>query len=181
MDRWGLPQKFSCDGYDFESLTAKDISLLRQWTQMPHAQTWWTPSEEDLVQMEQDQEGDSKETARYTVQYQGRKFAYVQLSDLSNIWQDVWVNNPQPKETCAICQFTGDPEMIGFGHGTNYLKALMDEIFSNQVISIEKIVACPASDNTHAIQCFHQIGFRKESDIDIPTGPLTLMGRNSSS
>ena len=181
MDSWGLPQEFSCEDYDFGCLTAKDIALLKQWVQMPHAQTWWTPNESDFMQMEQEQNGSPKEAVRYTVEHKGRKFAYVQLSDLSTIWQDIWVDNPQPKKTCAICQFTGDPEMIGFGHGTNYLKALIEEILCNQAIPLEKIVACPASDNVHAIQCFHQVGFRKESNIDTPTGSVTLMGRYSSS
>lgn len=166
-----FPKQFEQSGYHFSRLEEKDLKLLRFWLSEPHIVDWWTPPEEELAAIEEDFKADRKNVARYIVSHQGREFAYIQAYDPSG--DRFWAENPQGVGTIGLHQFIGDPSMIGFGHGTNFIKGFVAGIKGTEGIS--KIIVDPAPDNAPAIKCYQQVGFRKEADITTPDGPATLM------
>ena len=167
-----LPKQFEQNGYRFTRLTQGDLKLLRFWLTEPHIADWWTPPEEEIAVIESDISSDRINVARYIVSHQGREFGFIQIYDLAE--DEFWQENLQEEGTFGLQQFIGDPSMIGFGHGTNFIKAFIAGI--KGVDGIKKIIVDPAPNNAPAIKCFSQVGFRKEDDIKTPDGPAVLMG-----
>ncbi len=170
-----FPAQFEQGGYHFAKLTENDLKLLRFWLSEPHITDWWTPPEEEIAAIEEDIKADRANVARYIVSHQGREFAYIQAYDPAE--DEFWAENPQEAGTIGLDQFIGDPSMIGFGHGTNFIKGFIAGIKNTD--GVEKIIVDPAPDNAPAIKCYSQAGFRKEADIETPDGPAILMSMAS--
>ena len=166
-----LPEQFEESGYRFSMVSAKDLRLLRFWLSEPHIVDWWTPPEEDMTAMEQDIDADKDCVRRYIVSFNGREFGFIQIYDPQKV--SFWSENPQTPGTFGIDQFIGDPAMIGFGHGTNFIKAFVQHLRS--IEGIRRLIVDPHPDNSPAIKCYQQVGFKKDSDISTPDGPAALM------
>ena len=168
----GLPDEFEQQKYAFQKVDASAAKLIRYWLKEPHVEDWWTPSEEAMQIMEQATDNPDSKVVRYIASHNGRDFAYIQCYDLAEK-PDIWENNPQPEGTFGIDQFIGDPQMIGFGHGTNFIKSFIEELKKQP--EVKKIIVDPAPDNSPAIKCFGQVGFRTGKEIETPNGPALLM------
>lgn len=168
----GMKDTFDQNGYHFQKLRQGDLRLVRYWLMEPHVADWWTPAEEDIRIMEKEMRDPRANVTRYIVSHGARDFAYIQVYDPSGD-TEFWGENPQPQGTFGIDQFIGDPQMIGFGHGTNFIKAFVAELKTQP--EVKRIIVDPAPDNAPAMRCFSQVGFRKEKDIVTPDGPAVLM------
>ena len=167
-----LPDSFSHDGYDFHRLGEKDIKLLKGWLAEPHMSDWWSPSEDEMAGIENNPDQSGSRVARYIVSHGGRPFAYIQCYDPAQ--DDTrWDDHPQEAGTYGIDQFIGDAQMIGFGHGTNFIKAFITELKTHDFI--KRLIVAPSPDNAPAIRCYNQAGFRKEEEIERPDETVLLM------
>lgn len=166
-----MPDVFDQNGYHFQKVRQGDIRLIRYWLMEPHVADWWTPAEEDIRIMEQEMRDPRPNLIRYIVSFGARDFAYIQVYDPAG--DEFWADNPQSPGTYGIDQFIGDPQMIGFGHGTNFIKAFVVELKKQS--EIKRIIVDPAPDNVPAIRCFSQVGFKKEKEIMTPDGTALLM------
>lgn len=167
----GMPDAFDQNGYHFQKLRQGDLRLVRYWLMEPHVADWWTPAEEDIIVMEKEMRDPRANVTRYIVAHGARDFAYIQVYDPAG--DEFWADNPQSPGTYGIDQFIGDSQMIGFGHGTNFLKAFVAVL--KQQDDVKRIIVDPAPDNIPAIRCYGQVGFKKEKDIVTPDGPAVLM------
>lgn len=167
----GMPELFDQNGYHFQKLRQGDLRLIRYWLMEPHVADWWTPAEEDISIMEKEMRDPRANVMRYVVSQGGRDFAYIQV--YNPVGDEFWVDNPQVAGTYGIDQFIGDPQMIGFGHGTNFIKAFVAQL--RQQPEVKRVIVDPAPDNVPAIRCYSQVGFKKEKEIVTPDGPSLLM------
>lgn len=168
-----LSQKFAHNGYEFSGVTPADMPMIREWLRSPHLTDWWTPSADDMADISS---GLSATVRYFLVSYQGRPYALIQCSDLgsdsvrTSRLGDEYAVEPG---TFAIHQFVGDVEMLGFGHGTNFIKAFIAELKHQP--AVKRLMVTPAQDNAPAIKCYAQAGFRKDKPLQTPSGMCVLM------
>jgi RimJ/RimL family protein N-acetyltransferase len=165
-----LSQKFAHNGYEFSGVTPADMPMIREWLRSPHLTDWWTPSVDDMADISSRL---SAAAARYfLVSYQGRPYAFIQCSDPAHTGTlgDDYLVEPG---MFAIHQFVGDVEMLGFGHGTNFIKAFIAEL--KRQPEVKRLMVTPAQDNAPAIKCYVQAGFRKDKPLQTPSGICLLM------
>jgi len=161
-----FPPTFSHDGYEFRTVGPSEARVIREWKKSSHVADWWTPEEAEI------EAPGAEILMRYIVSHGGRDFAYLQCFDPAAEPQ-IWGDHTQDQGTFGIDQFIGDPEMIGYGHGSKFLKAFVAFLKSRNAGG--RIIVDPAPDNAPAIRCYSQSGFRKEREIALPTGPALLM------
>lgn len=167
----GMKDSFDQNGYHFQKLRQSDLRVLRYWFAEPHVADWWTPGEAEINVMEQEMRDPRANVMRYIVSHGARDFAYIQVYNPAD--DEFWADHPQSEGTFGIDQFIGDPQMIGFGHGTNFIKAFVAALKAQP--EVKRIIVDPAPDNHPALRCYAQVGFRKERDIVTPDGPSVLM------
>lgn len=168
-----LPDQFEEGDYEFRKVGEKEVEQIRRWLEEPHITDWWTPSEDSILAMQSIKSDPKASKACFIVSYKGGDFAYIQYYDPAD---DIfWEANPQPDGTVGIDQFIGDANMLGYGHGSKFIKAFLEHLKKAEGVS--RIIVDPAPDNTPAIRCFSQVGFRQERTIDTPEGPALLMSQ----
>ena len=157
--------------YVFRPMTTTDLPLIRQWLAQPHVRQWWgDPSEQDdLVS------GDLNEPAmdQFIVSVGGRDFAYLQCYDLT-AWNAGF--GEHPLGTRGIDQLIGEPDMVGRGHGSAFIRAFVDDRFRH---GAPRIVTDPDPANARAVRAYQKAGFEKAGMVDTPDGPALLMVRNA--
>ena len=77
--------------------------------------------------------------------------------------------------TRGIDQFIGDPDMIGRGHGSGFIRQFVEHLLTS---GIPRVVTDPDPDNGRAIRAYAKAGFQKERMVDTPDGPALLMVRD---
>lgn len=167
----GFPTTFSHNGYDFAAVAPAGVAQIRAWLKEPHIADWWTPDADTVAAIQAGQTAD-KGVLCFIVSHGGRPFGYVQCYDAAAD-AEFWGDAPQAAGTYGFNQFIGDAEMIGFGHGINFIKAFVTELKNHA--DVKRIVVTPAPDNTPAVRSYTQAGFRKEKVITTANGPTLLM------
>ncbi|MFL4468765.1 GNAT family N-acetyltransferase [Tateyamaria armeniaca] len=140
--------------YSFRRVTADDLALLATWQSQPHVRRWWdadAPYEaEDLA---------DPKVARWIVSLTDRPFAFMQDYTVHG-WDDHHFAG-LPQGSRGIDQFIGEPEMIGCGHGSAFIKQRMKALFED---GAPVIATDPHPDNEMAIAVYKKLGFK-------PLGP----------
>jgi aminoglycoside 6'-N-acetyltransferase len=156
--------------YAFRPMTSDDLPVIRQWLAWPHVREWWgDPSEQyDLVS------GDLDEPAmdQFIVSAGSSDFAYLQCYELT-AWNSGF--GAHPRGTRGIDLFIGEPDMIGRGHGSAFIRAFVDERLRS---GAPRMVTDPDPSNTRAVRAYEKAGFEKAGMVDTPDGPALLMVRN---
>jgi aminoglycoside 6'-N-acetyltransferase len=154
--------------YDFRPVSAANLPLIRQWLEAPHVARWWGDADEqfDLVS------GDLEHPAmdQFIVAADNRPFAYLQCYN-----PGAWPENgfgAQPDGTRGIDQFIGEPDMIGRGHGSAFIRTFIDSLMS---AGTPRVVTDPDPANARAIRAYEKAGFRKDRLVDTPDGRALLM------
>jgi aminoglycoside 6'-N-acetyltransferase len=154
--------------YEFRSITADDLPLVRRWLAEPHVTRWWGEPDEqfDLVS------GDLDHPAmdQFIVAHEARPFAYLQCYDPAS-----W-NGGQPAGTRGIDQFIGEADMLDRGHGSAFIRAFIDRLL---LAGTPRVVTDPDPANIRAIRAYEKAGFQKDRLVDTPDGRALLMVRNA--
>ncbi len=90
-----------------------------------------------------------------------------------------WADNgfgAQPRGTRGIDQFIGEPDMIGRGHGSAFIRVFIDGLLE---AGTPRIVTDPDPQNARAISAYENAGFHKERLVDTPDGRAILMVCNA--
>ncbi len=154
--------------YAFRPATRPDLPLLRQWLRTPEVVRWWGDPEEQAALLRDDL-AEPRMVMRI-VSLAGRPFAYAQ-----DYAVDAW---PQPHfahlppGSRAINSFIGEPEMIGRGHGSRYLRLLAERLRREgaPLVAID-----PDADNFRARRAYAKAGFRGDTVVESSEGPAILM------
>jgi len=163
-------------------MTADDVPLIGRWLSEPHVAEWWhDPDTLEFVSGDLDHH----ELAQFIVCFDGRPFAYLQCYRMGD-WDESrqcyrngdWDESfgPQPPGTRGLDQFIGEADMLERGHGSAFIRAFIDELFTR---GVPRIVIDPSPDNPRAIRAYEKAGFVPQQVIVTPDGPALLMIRNA--
>ena len=155
--------------YEFRPMTAEHLPLVKRWLAMPHVQEWWDEPEDQFGLVT----GDLEEPAmdQYIVAIDNRPFAYLQCYDLT-VWNSGF--GPQPQGARGIDQFIGEPDMLGCGHGSAFIRSFADGLLA---AGTPRMVTDPDPSNLRAVRAYEKAGFRHDGLVDTPDGPALLMVR----
>jgi len=149
--------------YSFRPVTAADLPLLARWRAMPHVVQWWGPPN---VEPEAETLADGR-VAMWIVAHDRRPFAYAQ--DYS---PHDWLQHPfahLPPGARGVDQYIGEPDMVGRGHGSAFVRRHCERLFA---AGAPAIGTDPHPDNARARRAYEKAGFRAV------TGPIeTRWGR----
>jgi aminoglycoside 6'-N-acetyltransferase len=109
---------------------------------------------------------------QFTVALGDHPFGYIQCYTLST-WNQGFGSHPP--QTRGIDQFIGEPDMIGCGHGSGFIRQFADRVLAS---GIPRLVTDPDPDNGRAVRAYAKAGFQSERLVDTPDGPALLMIRN---
>ena len=163
--------------FSFKKIKESDLLLLSKWLEEPHVKKWWPILEKDELLSEFLQRIRSKDTFGYIVNLDDKPIGYIQYyfvdgkTDKTGLWlpKDILT-----KSVIGTDQFIGDPNKIGKGHGTKFIKEFIEFIFKNE-LDVKTVIVDPDPKNIAAIRCYEKIGFKKVNEFDVSWGKALLM------
>ena len=156
--------------YVFRPMSAGDLPLIRRWLETPAVVRWWGHADEQYALVSGDL--DHPDMDQFIVVFGEQPFGYIQCYLLST-WNQGF--GPQPSATRGIDQFIGEPDMIGRGHGSGFIRQFVDALLGQ---GIPRVVTDPDPDNGRAVRAYAKAGFHSERLVDTPDGPALLMVRD---
>jgi aminoglycoside 6'-N-acetyltransferase len=156
--------------YVIHPMSAGDLSLIRRWLDTPEVARWWGRPDEQYALVSGDL--DHPDMDQFIVAIGEHRFGYIQCYALST-----WNQNfgSQPSATRGIDQFIGEPEMLGRGHGSAFIRQFVDALLAT---GLPRVVTDPDPDNVRAVRAYARAGFRSDRLVDTPDGPALLMVRD---
>ena len=134
-------------------LTAADLPLIEQWLNRPHVREWWGDPVRGLAAIT-DHIGDPAIDV-FIVGYGDVPIGYLQSWDphaeASHPCRD------QPRGTRGIDQFIGEPDFIGRGHGSAFIRAFVKRLLD---AGVPRVITDPNPRNARAIRAYAKAGFR---------------------
>src|ERR1700744_201091 len=109
--------------YAFRPMSSADLALIRAWLQPPEVRRWWGDPDEQYELVSSDLSHPDMD--QFIVFCDGRPFAYIQCYALST-WNQGF--GAQPAGTRGIDQFIGEPDLIGCGHGSNFIRQFVADL-----------------------------------------------------
>jgi aminoglycoside 6'-N-acetyltransferase len=154
--------------YAFRRARRQDLILLRSWLRTPDVRPWWGDPEEQIALLEEDL-NDPRMVMRI-VSHQGRPFAYVQDYD-AHAWSQAHFTHLPPGSR-AIDAFIGEPDMIGRGHGSTFLRLLAERLVAEgaPVVAVD-----PDVENLRARRAYERAGFRGGDVVETGARPAILL------
>jgi aminoglycoside 6'-N-acetyltransferase len=157
--------------YTFRPLAAGDLAMIQRWLETPEVVRWWGHPDEQYALVSDDL--DHPDMDQFIVALDEHPFGYIQCYPLSTWNQSFGI---QPAATRGIDQFIGEPDMIGRGHGSSFIRQFVDELLAS---GVPRVVTDPDPGNGRAVRAYAKAGFQSERVVDTPDGPALLMVRNS--
>lgn len=156
------------DDYSFRAARSDDLPLLRAWLHTPEVARWWGDPDEQAAMLEEDLIDPGM--AMRIVSLEAEPFAYAQDYDVHRWPQAHFAGLPPGSR--AIDSFIGEPEMIGRGHGSAYLRLLAARLRAEgaPVVAID-----PAVDNMRARRAYEKAGFAGGRVVETSEGLAVLM------
>ncbi|WP_230841657.1 GNAT family N-acetyltransferase [Gloeobacter morelensis] len=156
-------------------MTTDDFALVHRWLTTPEVDRWWGDPDQD--------KGDDDELpfeealgdpniALWIVSHGGRPFAYIQDYD-----PHAWANHhfaSLPLGSRGIDQFIGEPDMLGCGHGSAFIRAHVERLFAQGAPAVG---TDPHPSNARAIRAYEKAGFVRDVEQDTEWGRALLMVR----
>ena len=106
--------------YSFRAARSDDLPLLRAWLRTPEVVRWWGDPDAEAAMLEEDLTEPGM--VMRIVSFDAKPFAYAQDYAVHRWPQAHFAGLPSGAR--AIDSFIGEPEMIGRGHGSAYLRLL---------------------------------------------------------
>ena len=156
--------------YAFRAMSRADLPLVRRWLRTPEVVRWWGNPDQQYELVSGDL--DHPDMDQFIVSFDGRPFAYIQCYRLST-WNQGFGDHP--KDTRGIDQFIGEADLIGCGHGSQFIRQFADEAFRT---GTPRIVTDPDPANGRAISAYDKAGFERLGLVDTPDGQSLLMVRH---
>ena len=154
--------------YAFRPVVRQDLPRLRIWLRTPDATLWWGDPEEQFALLQQDV-NDPRMVMRI-ISYEGRPFAYAQDYEV-HVWPQPHFRH-LPAGARAIDAFIGEPDMIGKGHGSAFLRLLAEQLRAE---GASTVVIDPAANNLRARRAYEKAGFRNDFFVVTGEGLAILM------
>ena len=154
--------------YGFRPATWRDLPLLRAWLRAPEVRRWWGDPAEQAALLEADLS--EPRMVMRIVSFAERPFAYAQDYAVHAWPQPHFSGLPQGAR--AIDAFVGEPDMLGRGHGSAFLRLLAERLKAEgaPVVAID-----PDVENIRARRAYERAGFRGDTVVETAAGPAVLM------
>lgn len=154
--------------YEFRPATPVDLPMLRQWLRTPEVIRWWGDPEEQAALLQEDL--NEPRMVMRIVSFEGGPFAYAQDYAV-HVWPQLHFAH-LPFGARAIDSFIGEPDMIGRGHGSAFLRLLAERLRAEgaPVVAID-----PDIENLRARRAYEKAGFRGDAVVETGEGPAVLM------
>lgn len=156
--------------YVFRSMTVHDLPMVKRWLVSPEVMRWWGAPEQQYALVSGDLSHPDMD--QFIVALGDHPFGYIQCYALST-WNLGFGEHP-PK-TRGIDQFIGEPDMIGRGHGSGFIRQFVEGLLAS---GIPRVVTDPDPGNGRAVRAYAKAGFKRDRVVDTPEGPALLMVRN---
>jgi aminoglycoside 6'-N-acetyltransferase len=156
--------------YVFHPMAAGDLSMIQRWLETSEVVRWWGRPDEQYALVSGDL--NHPDMDQFIVALGEHRFGYIQCYP-PGTWNQSF--GTQPPATRGIDQFIGEPDMIGRGHGSSFIRQFVDRVLAS---GIPRVVTDPDPDNGRAIRAYAKAGFQSERVVDTPDGPALLMVRN---
>ena len=154
--------------YTFRPVSASDLPMLRRWLESPECRRWWGDPDAEYAFLEEDLANPLMRMR--LVGLDGRPFAYVQDYAIDS-WPQPHLAH-LPRGTRAIDTFIGEPDMIGRGHGSGYLRLAAEQLIAD---GAPCVAIDPSPDNLRALAAYARAGFVEGGRVNTPNGPAMLM------
>jgi aminoglycoside 6'-N-acetyltransferase len=158
-------------GYAFRAMTRADLPLVQRWLTTPEVVRWWGAPDEQYELVSGDL--DHPDMDQFIVGLDRRPFAYLQCYRLS-AWNQGFGDHPP--ESRGIDQFIGEADLLGCGHGSQFIRQFVDEAFRS---GTPLVVTDPDPKNARAIRACEKAGFERLRLVETPDGEALLMVRHS--
>lgn len=136
--------------YRFRPVLRTDEALVARWREEPEVRRWWgDPTVEPVLA-----NLDDPRIAPWIVELDGHPFAYAQDYDVHG-----WENHPfahLPSGARGIDQYIGEPDLLGRGHGSAFVRQHAETLLAQGVPAIG---TDPHPDNLRAIRAYEKAGF----------------------
>lgn len=154
--------------YSFRPVVKEDLALLDVWLRTPEVIRWWGQPEEQAALLREDL--DEPAMVMQIVSFDGKPFAYAQHYAV-HTWPQAHFASLPPGSR-AIDAFIGEPDMLGRGHGSVFLRVLGGQLRHEgaPVVAID-----PDIQNKRARRAYEKAGFRGGTEVMTGSGPAVLM------
>jgi aminoglycoside 6'-N-acetyltransferase len=139
--------------YQFRPVLAADLPLIEAWLRRPHVREWWGDPERGIATIAA--HIDDPAIGLFIVSYGKVPIGYQQCWD-----PHAEPDHPcrdQPAGTRGIDQFIGEPDFLGYGHGSAFIRRFVEQLFA---AGAPRVVTDPNPRNARAIRAYTKAGFR---------------------
>jgi aminoglycoside 6'-N-acetyltransferase len=153
-------------------MSAADLPLVRRWLAAPHVSEWWGDPDEQFAMLSGDLTHPSMN--QFVVAIDDRPFAYLQCYDPA-----AWPNHgfgAIADGARGIDQFIGEPDLIGEGHGSSFIRVFVDDLLK---AGTPRVLTDPSPANARAIKAYEKAKFNKHGPVETPDGSALLMVRDA--
>ena len=161
----------AANAYEFRPMSAADLPMVRQWLERQHVTEWWGDVYKQFELVREDLEIEAME--QFIVATDRRPFGYLQCYN-PRVWPDNGLGT-HPDGTRGIDQFIGEPDMIGRGHGSAFIRAFVENLLA---AGAPRVLTDPDPANVRAVRAYEKAGFQKVHLVDTPDGIALLMVRD---
>jgi aminoglycoside 6'-N-acetyltransferase len=154
--------------YTFRPVVRSDLPRLNEWLRTPEVVRWWGDPEEQAALLRADL--DEPRMVMRIVSFAGRPFAYAQDYAV-HVWPQPHFDH-LPLGSRAIDAFIGEPDMIGGGHGSAFLRLLALRLMAE---GAPMVAIDPDVDNMRARRAYEKAGFSGDTIVETGAGPAVLM------
>lgn len=160
--------------YSFRPMRAADVAMVNRWLETPAVREWWVEASGQPSDPFDESDLNDSNVALWIVGYGGRPFAFIQDYD-----PHAWAGHHfahLPPGSRGIDQFIGEPDMIGCGHGSAFIRAHTDVLLA---AGAPAIGTDPHPSNLRAIRAYEKAGFVRGEERSTEWGYCLLMTRQS--
>ncbi len=154
--------------YHFRSFTDLDLASVGSWLKTPEVVPWWGDPVEQLALIKEDLEDPLMR--QWIVEYHERPFAYAQAYE-AHAWPQLHLQH-LPRGAQVLDAFIGEPDMVGRGHGSAFLRLLATILIREgaPLVAID-----PNVENLRARRAFTRAGFAEGAVVRTEQGSVMLM------
>ena len=146
--------------------------MIHRWLETPAVREWWIDADGKPADPIEADDLAEPDVAMWVVSSHDRPFAFMQDYDPHASEGHHFAH--LPPHSRGIDQFIGEPDMIGRGHGSSFIRARVDALLAGGAPAVG---TDPHPDNARAIRAYEKAGFLAKGICSTAWGRCRLMER----